>query len=206
MIQLSPLFLFGWVLISCNVQTTDYPYATVPMSEKDAIYYTVAVGEGPYSESLKITKQGNATFLSTNNFKSGLAPEIGYYELELEREIVKDLWQTMIDVGFAEIDTSTAMPEEGEGTRMITVTQENRSIAKLIGQRDAPPAGFKELEEELLGIMEQVRKHSVSALRMDFSLSQTETRTGEPMEIVLTFSNPGKQPLLPWQFQCASAL
>jgi hypothetical protein len=166
------------------------------MNENDALYYTVRVGESPYSDSLKIDAKGLVTFLSTNNFQPGTPPEIGFYQLQLTVDDVETLWQTVEMVKFEEVDTSAAMPDEGEGTRVITVVKDNNTVAKLVGQRDSAPTGFKELEEKLRDVGARVRQEPVSALQMGVSLTQQELRHDETLEIVIRFSNPGRDPIV----------
>lgn len=165
------------------------------MHENDSLYYTVRVGELPYSDSLKIDAKGVATFLSTNNFQVGVPSEIGSYHLPLENEAVEELWRMLEAVKFEEIDTSGCRPEEGEGTRVITVVKDNKTVAKLVGQRDPAPAGYKELEEKFKEVVKQVRLHPASALRMETTFVQGEVRRGESVQVILAFSNPGQDPI-----------
>lgn len=188
--------LMLWLLSGCGDNTHHRDQKTMTMHENDALYYTVRVGETPYSDSLKIDVNGVATFLSTNNFQPGAPPEIGSYALSLAEYVVEDIWRTLEEINFEEIDTSAAMPEEGEGTRVITLVQENKTAAKLVGQRDVAPAGFKELEEKLLPVVAEVRQHPVSALRMSVDFTKDEVRRGEPVRIVVVLSNPGKDPIV----------
>jgi hypothetical protein len=166
------------------------------MHENDALYYTVRAGDTPCSESLKIDYNGMATFLSTNNFQPGTKPEIGSYALRLEDGMISDLWRTVETINFAEIDTSGALPDEGDGTRTITIVRENLAVSKLVGKRDAAPPGFRELEDKLLTVTDQVRWHPVSALRMEVSFAQNEIQHDEMLQIDLILSNPGKEPIL----------
>ncbi len=166
------------------------------MHENDALYYTVRAGDTPCSESLKIDVEGFATFLSTNNFQPGTIPEIGSYALKLENGVADDIWRTVETINFAEIDTSDALPDEGDGTRTITIVRENLAVSKLVGKRDAAPSGFRELEEKFLIVVNQVRRHPVSALRMEVSFAQNKIQRGEMLQIDLILSNPGKKPIL----------
>ena len=143
-------------------------------------------------QTLSITADGRAQYVSHTN-RDGLdRPEMGLFETNLPADQVESLRAALAKPPFRDWADHDGRVNAGDAWRRVQVTEASDVIMKQVGTFEPVPPPLDAFLDRMTQIVRRLAEHPVRVLRLNLQRARIQTK--DELEVTFSLENAGTQP------------